>query len=318
MEKSKSSGPFSRGGAKQASRNFFDADNDDDYSSYFKKKSSNPFDDEDDWGTPASPVVERGKFTPSDQQRAYSDLPSRSNYNYGSRPLNLQASPTEVPFSQQETYQQKIQAINDRTLATTTRSLQLIDESEAVGTAAAQELLAQREQLENASKNLDNMNATLDQSQKHINHIRSVFGGIKNWWSSKGSAEVPTNSPPSSQSSDKLRAVLETSPYATVTDNSMRSVSLPNDLPRTQLPQRNTAPPFREPLNPRQQAEVALDQNLDHMSAGLSRLKMLAEGLGGEIESQNKLLDNINPKAEKVEAKMGEQQKLINRILGKK
>lgn len=93
---------------------------------------------------------------------------------------------------------------------------------------------------------------------------------------------------------------------------------MPNDVPRTQPPQRTTAPPFREPLNPRQQAEVALDQNLDHMSAGLSRLKMLAEGLGGEIESQNKLLDNINPKAEKVEAKMGEQQKLINRILGKK
>ena len=132
MEKSRNGGAPSRGDTRQASRNFFDADHDDDFSSYFKKKSTNPFDDEDESDGPLEAFQHR-KSCSEDEPRGFG---SRSNYP--NSPFDLKNSPEEKPFPSQQTHLQKIQAINDRTLATTTRSLQLIDESEAVGTAAAQ------------------------------------------------------------------------------------------------------------------------------------------------------------------------------------
>ena len=48
-----------------------------------------------------------------------------------------------------------------------------------------QELLRQREVIQNIEKKTDEINSTLTTSQRHINNIKSVFGGIKNWWAGK-------------------------------------------------------------------------------------------------------------------------------------
>ena len=47
---------------------------------------------------------------------------------------------------------------------------------------STQELLHQREQLNNIEGKTTNINKDLKSSQKHITGIKSVFGGIKNWW----------------------------------------------------------------------------------------------------------------------------------------
>ena len=46
-----------------------------------------------------------------------------------------------------------------------------------------QELLRQGEQLRRTEQKLDKINADLTVSQKHINSIKSVFGGLKNYFS---------------------------------------------------------------------------------------------------------------------------------------
>ena len=48
-----------------------------------------------------------------------------------------------------------------------------------------QELLRQREVIQNIEKKTDEINTNLTTSQRHLNNIKSVFGGIKNWWSGK-------------------------------------------------------------------------------------------------------------------------------------
>jgi len=53
------------------------------------------------------------------------------------------------------------------------------------------------------------------------------------------------------------------------------------------------------------------------MCSNLSVLKMLATDLGGEIESQNELLDNMNYKIEDVDLKIHKQNKDMSKLLKK-
>ena len=67
-----------------------------------------------------------------------------------------------------------------------------------------QELIQQGEQLDNIERNTEHINQSVKTSQIYLNNIKSVFGGLKNWWQGKkdvdaGSAvqqtEVQQNSP---------------------------------------------------------------------------------------------------------------------------
>jgi len=53
------------------------------------------------------------------------------------------------------------------------------------------------------------------------------------------------------------------------------------------------------------------------MSAGMSRLKGLAVGLGDEIGAQNDQLDRIAPKVERADTKIRDQNRQMRHILGK-
>lgn len=54
------------------------------------------------------------------------------------------------------------------------------------------------------------------------------------------------------------------------------------------------------------------------MSGGMARLKMLATGLGEEIEAQNEQIESrIMPKADKADIKIRDQNRQMRQILGK-
>lgn len=63
-----------------------------------------------------------------------------------------------------------------------------------LGIATAEELVRQREKLEKTDKQLDEINATLRFSQKHINGIKSVFSSLKNYMSGRNNEGMPTSS----------------------------------------------------------------------------------------------------------------------------
>lgn len=148
------------------------------------------------------------------------------------------------------------------------------------------------------------MDTTLNQSQKHLNHIKSIFGGVKDWWGGKKPSAPATSSLTSSNSSAGFGKILESSPSTSFYDNSVRGES--------------TANPTASVASSAKKFDVTLDSNLDEMSSGLSRLKLLASGLGDEINDQNQLLGNMNKKSENVEVKLRNQQRSIDQILGKK
>ncbi|KAK9878792.1 hypothetical protein WA026_023857 [Henosepilachna vigintioctopunctata] len=101
-----------------------------------------------------------------------------------------------------QSYQEKRKQIEERTINSTEKSISVLRDSEQIGIATAEELMRQREKLEKTDKQLDEINATLRFSQKHINGIRSVFSSLKNYVSGRNNS-----SPSVSSSSNNIKVI---------------------------------------------------------------------------------------------------------------
>ncbi|XP_055375076.1 synaptosomal-associated protein 29 [Condylostylus longicornis] len=235
-----------------------------------------------------------------------------ANSRQSSSPLEVQST---NPFEQQRRiYEQKRRAIEERTLGSTDRSLGLLYETEEVGKATAAELAKQREQLEKSNRQLDEINATLRFSQKHLNGLKSVFGSLKNYI--QGKSDMPiSNRTASSPTESKVSESGSSHAFQQQTNSPSyddRYMNHPVNRLRSDLTEN------KRPQSTRNAFEERLGNNLDEMSNSISRLKGLATNMHDEIESQNDLLDNMNYKIEDVDIKIEKQNKQINSLLGKK
>ncbi|KAH8290109.1 hypothetical protein KR054_000002 [Drosophila jambulina] len=254
------------------------------------------------------------------------------NKRTGSVPKQRSTNPFEVEDDDDEeitsspsiaaqrlAYAEKRRAIEQRTLDSTTKSLGLLYETQEVGKATAVELAKQREQLEKTSHQLDEISSTLRFSQRHLNGLKSVFGGLKNYLAgNRDPASTAAGSPTTSQSSQEANSNIDlgacggASPPAPLSpadryDNHPVSRLRGDPSSTYQSQQRLAANPF----------QAQIDANLEDMCSNLSVLKMMATDLGGEIESQNELLDNMNYKIEDVDMKMNKQNKDMSKLLKK-
>lgn len=229
-------------------------------------------------------------------------------------------NPFEEP--QKLDYAQRTREIEERTLASSNRSLGLLYETEQVGIATAEELARQRDQLENTNKQLDDINSTLRFSQKHLNGLKSIFGGLKNYIS--GQKEFQTGPPSQMPSRGPTIGEKLNSPTSSYNQSVAGSEDRFNTHPVARLRSDDNTYPLQSQQQSQQAAGSAysfnkqLDKNLDDMAGSLSRLKGLALDLHTEIDDQNELIDNITNKVENVDVKIGKQNKEINHLLGKK
>ncbi|XP_016953672.1 synaptosomal-associated protein 29 [Drosophila biarmipes] len=219
--------------------------------------------------------------------------------------------------AQRLAYAEKRRAIEQRTLDSTNKSLGLLYETQEVGKATAVELAKQREQLEKTSHQLDEINNTLRFSQRHLTGLKSVFGGLKNYLS--GNRDQPptaAGSPTTSQSSQEANSNIDLGACGGASPPVLSPAERYDNHPVSQLrgdpsstyqSQRHAGNPF----------QAQIDANLEEMCSNLSVLKMLATDLGGEIESQNELLDNMNYKIEDVDLKIHKQNKDMSKLLKK-
>ncbi|BFG03137.1 synaptosomal-associated protein 29 [Drosophila madeirensis] len=217
--------------------------------------------------------------------------------------------------AQRQAYAEKRRAIEQRTLDSTEKSLGLLYETEEVGKATAIELAKQREQLEKTSHQLDEINSTLRFSQRHLNGLKSVFGGLKNYLS--GNRDQPssaTASPVASQSSQEANNI---NAGAFGGSSAPLSPAEHYDNHPVSRIRRESNSKYQPPTQAGNPFQAHLDSNLEDMCDNLSRLKFLATDLGTEIESQNELLDNMNYKIEDVDLKMTRQNKDMNKLLKK-
>ncbi|XP_017473493.1 PREDICTED: synaptosomal-associated protein 29 [Rhagoletis zephyria] len=251
--------------------------------------------------------------------RTNSTLSGRGS-GVGSTMGGRSTNPFEDP---QQIYAERRREIEARSLESTQRSLGLLYETEDVGKATAVELAKQREQLENTSRQLDEINSTLRFSQRHLNGLKSVFGGLKNYLS--GNRDVPPASRAPSAQAGGAQSMQQEPQDSTGNSSSSPTAMSPTERydnhPISRIRDDSTAYKQREQVQAQRRNnpfETQLEANLEEMCDNLSRLKCLATDLGGEIESQNELLDNMNYKIEDVDIKMNKQNKEMYKLLGKK
>uniref|UniRef100_A0A8C1ECI7 Synaptosome associated protein 29 n=1 Tax=Cyprinus carpio carpio TaxID=630221 RepID=A0A8C1ECI7_CYPCA len=127
-------------------------------------KSHNPFADDDD--------EEESK--------------PRRGFNFDDDPEESSLSPAE---RRQRQLQQEVMRTAQSAVDSSHRSLGLVYESERVGAETAEELIRQGEALKRTEKMIDNMEQDMRTSQRHINTIKSVWGGVVNYF--KGKPEPP-------------------------------------------------------------------------------------------------------------------------------
>ncbi|CAH1801986.1 unnamed protein product [Owenia fusiformis] len=261
----------------------------------YGKSGSNPFEEDDD---DAYSFGNKGRYTRdnTDASGAQGGAMSR----------------------REQLMEQKMMSEN-RQLESTQRALASIYDSEQVGIATAEELVHQGEQLDNVERKTTEINQMTKTSQKHINNIRSIFGGIKNWWSGKKEEETAPAARPS-----KLQETL---------DNVTQKSNNPDDHPALRLRSDDDGVDSRGYggragsrqsqvqtggfAESRYTDNPAVDNNLDMMSDGMSKLKMMAMSLGDEIERQNDQIDRIQPNMDRAAGTIEHQTSQMKKILGK-
>lgn len=255
-------------------------------------KSHNPFADDD----------EQEDWKP--KSRGFDDEPSDSGLS--------------EPERRQRYLQQEVMRSAQSAVDSSYRSLGLIAESEKMGVETAEELVRQGEALKRTDKMLDNMDQDLKTSQKHINSIKSVWGGMVNYFRGKPETKPPPEQPKAYEASEKLNAALSSSKgneerYQASHPNLRKintggfgaSASIDDGSSR-----QNGYPQNRH----LREAHQTLDNNLDDMSDGLSRLRNLGLGLQSEIENQDDSIDSLLNKVDKMDVKIGNTNQQIKNL----
>ncbi|XP_044251858.1 soluble NSF attachment protein 29-like [Drosophila takahashii] len=228
-----------------------------------------------------------------------------------SNPIEMQDEITSKPSvaAQLVAFAEEKRDIEQRTLESTNRSLGLLYESQELGMATAVELSKQREQVENVTHQLDEMDSKLRINKKRINRLKSVFGSVKNFLSGSKKKQLcvavlrPVRR--ASQDSD-INIDMEDSPscrFSPSEFNDNHSVSQQSDDSNNGQK--------ADPL------ETQIKANLEEMSTNVSVLKKMATDLGGEIESQNELLDNTKNKMDDIDLQIEQQTQELSKLLNK-
>ncbi|KAL1130082.1 hypothetical protein AAG570_013022, partial [Ranatra chinensis] len=170
-----------------------------------------------------------------------------------------------------------------------------------------QELIRQREQLERTEKRLDDIGSILRFSQKHIQGIKSVFGGLRNWMGKKNEplATTSTNFVPSESHLNEIVKEVDTDINKSSNSNHP-GIFISGLRIRGLYEQKETV---GDPC------PQIIDKNLDDMLGSVTRLKVLAQGLGEEIESHNDIIENVMNKTEKLDDSIARKNKEIRRLL---
>ncbi|CAD5214418.1 unnamed protein product [Bursaphelenchus okinawaensis] len=194
-------------------------------------------------------------------------------------------------------------------LASTQRSTAQLDNAEKMVNQTALNLLEQREKLEKTEKNLDEINHKTQLTQRSLNSLKSVFGGFfKNKFSKvpqkPNAPELITHS----ASAGKLGRVVEE--VEGFTGAAADTLAL---RPSLGAESRNAIKGSRWEV-----MDNEIDENLGSMSGQLSRLRMLGQALGDEVDDQNKMLDRIQTKAERNDHVVRSQDNQMKKLLGYK
>lgn len=259
-------------------------------------RSHNPFADDDD----------EEDFRPKKDNRGFDD-----DDDFGDS--RLSEAERKQKYLEQEVMRTAKSAVDS-----SYRSLGLIYESEKMGVETAEELMRQGEVLKRTDKMLDNMDQDLKTSQRHINSIKSVWGGLVNYFKGNPETKPPPEEPKAYQASDRLQNALSNSRG----HDDKYQASHPNlrklDTEGFGAAASVEGSSYGQNGYPKNKvlrgAHQTLDNNLDEMADGLKRLKNLGLGLQTEIDDQDASIDSLLNKVDNMDLKIHNTNQQMKRL----
>uniref|UniRef100_A0A0X3Q3H8 Soluble NSF attachment protein 29 n=1 Tax=Schistocephalus solidus TaxID=70667 RepID=A0A0X3Q3H8_SCHSO len=205
-------------------------------------------------------------------------------------------------FHQNTNISVSINSPQSRALASQQRALASISNSERVGLGTLEELNEQGEKLSRTEARVKEISELQKQGQQNINSLSSFFGGFKNLFSKKQSESIPKSPPPSRTGSNlsNVSPALIQPDFRRSSEFSHRSYSQP------------------AMTVPSQTADADFENNLSQMAVGMARLKELASTMNTELKAQNEQLDRLQPAIDRVSSTTVEQNRQMNKLLGRK
>ncbi|KAJ1093783.1 hypothetical protein NDU88_006875 [Pleurodeles waltl] len=207
------------------------------------------------------------------------------------------------PVDKQRALQQEVMRRAAATVDSSDRCVSLVYESEQVGVETAEELVRQGEALKRTERMVDSMEHELKTSQRHINNIKSVFGGFVNYFKPKPAEPPAAAAAPEYTPNNRLQDAVS----AGKGQEANYQASHPNLRKLNTDECSNNAAGASSSSQPYPKNQVLrdyhqkVDNNLDVMSSGLGRLKNLALGLQNEIDDQDVILGRLTTKVDKVD-----------------
>ena len=145
--------------------------------------------------------------------------------------------------------------------------------------------------MNNIDQKLDEVDHTLTQTQKNINQIKSIFGGLKNRFFGGSSTPVPASTSKDSLQVNKTMTTSKTFAGNTSTANKADLVPITGS-----------------------DREQEINKNLEEMSMGLSHLTSLAKDFQVELDRQDPLIGRISAKTDVTNSRINNQNAQIRKI----
>ncbi|XP_062855645.1 synaptosomal-associated protein 29 [Trichomycterus rosablanca] len=231
---------------------------------------------------------------------------TKRGFNFDDDDEDECTNPAEL---RQRRLEQQVMRTAQSAVDSSSRSLGMIYESEKVGTEAAQELVRQGEVLKRAERMVDNMEQDMKTSQKHINTIKSVWGGLVTYFKGKPEPKpVQKEQPPTTyEANSRLQnALTDSKVHEDKYESSHPSLRKLDTTDFADSTSYENEPSYQSGSKNKhlKAAHQQLDSNLDEMSMGLSRLKNLGLGLQAEIDDQDVSLDSLLNKVDSMDGKI--------------
>lgn len=190
----------------------------------------------------------------------------------------------------------------------------IVQETEEIGQSTLENLSVQREALERVENDLDNINVMTRATQKHLNNMKSFFGGIKSLFSSGGNTSAAGAAQPvvpTTRAMPKSKTLADVPSNIPAGSSSIQATS--SSTARGSLAASDIAPSSASS----QPEGDEFEANLSEIGFGLGRLKEMAMKLGDEIGDQNVMLERIGEKSERAGDSVKHQNRQMQQILKK-
>ena len=217
---------------------------------------------------------------------------------------DLSRDPDLARIRQQQDYHRQ------RMVESSNRSLALIYESQDIASNTAADLAKQGEQLKRTERNLDKMEGDLQQSDRHITSLKSIWGTMTNYF--RKPLKTNTEAGATTEATAGEEPVSSKDLAAQAREDS-RDIS--RNMNRIGHHSEVAMSSGSRSVRGTNKDDEIVDRNLDNMLTGLDFLKNQALSLGETIDEQNVQIERIHDKTGKIDTKIDDQNLKIRKIL---